>query len=140
MLDDSILERFVETTPLTVMARMALERALDPGWVDALFEDERERQYTRELLFSTVVELTSAVALGLQPSLHTAAQASRSLSVSLPALYGKLQRTEPALMGALVRGTFERLAPTAQAFCTEAKGAGFRASGAHRRWQPSACQ
>jgi len=114
MLDDSILERFVETTPLTVMARMALEQALDPGWVDALFEDQRERQYTRELLFSTVVELTSAVALGLQPSLHAAAQASRSLSVSLPALYGKLQRTEPALMGALVRGTFERLSPVAQ--------------------------
>jgi IS4 transposase len=114
MLDDSILERFVETTPLTVMARMALERALDPSWVDALFEDQRERQYTRELLFSTVVELTSAVALGLQPSLHAAAQASRSLSVSLPALYGKLQRTEPALMGALVRGTFEHLAPVAQ--------------------------
>lgn len=114
MLDDSILERFVETTPLTVMARLALEQALDPGWVDALFEDQRERQYTRELLFSTVVELTSAVALGLQPSLHAAAQASRSLSVSLPALYGKLQRTEPALMGALVRGTFERLAPVAK--------------------------
>ena len=121
MLDDSILERFVETTPLTVMARIALEQALDPGWVDALFEDRRERQYTRELLFSTVVELTSAVALGLQPSLHAAAQASRSLSVSLPALYGKLQRTEPALMGALVRGTFERLAPVAKELAPKQK-------------------
>jgi len=113
MLDDSILQRFVETTPLTVMARMALERALDPSWVDALFEEERDRQYTRELLFSTVVELTSTVALGLQPSLHAAAQARRSLPVSMPALYGKLQRTEPGLMGALVRGTFDRLAPVA---------------------------
>jgi len=113
MLDDSILQRFVETTPLTVMARVALERALDPSWVDALFEEQRDRQYTRELLFSTVVELTSAVALGVQPSLHAAAQARRSLPVSLPALYGKLQRTEPGLMGALVRGTFERLAPVA---------------------------
>lgn len=111
MLDDSILQRFVEATPLTVMARMALERALDPSWVDALFEEQRDRQYTRELLFSTVVELTAAVALGLQPSLHAAAQARRSLPVSLPALYGKLQRTEPGLMGALVRGSFERLAP-----------------------------
>lgn len=121
MLDDSILERFVETTPLTVMARMALERALDPAWVDALFEEQRDRQYTRELMFSTVVELTSAVALGLQPSLHAAAQASRSLSVSLPALYGKLQRTEPALMGGLVRGTFERLAPVAQELARKQK-------------------
>jgi IS4 transposase len=113
MLADSILERFVETTPLTVMARMALERALDPSWVDTLFEEQRGRQYTRELLFSTVVELTSAVALGLQPSLHAAAQARRALPVSLPALYGKLRRTEPGLMGGLVRGSFERLAPVA---------------------------
>jgi hypothetical protein len=80
------------------MTRMALERALDPRWVDALFEEQRERQYTRELLFSTVVELTSTVALGLQPSLHAAAQARRSLPASLPALYGKLRRTEPRLI------------------------------------------
>ena len=109
MLDESVLERFAEMTPLTVMARMVLERALDPGWVDELFEQQRERQYTRELLFSTVVELVSTVALGLQPSLHAAAQARRSLPVSLPALYGKLQRTEPGLMTGLVRGSFERL-------------------------------
>lgn len=77
MLDDSILQRFIEASPLTVMARTALERALDPDWVDVLFEEQRDRQYTRELLFSTVVELTSAVALGIQPSLHAAAQARR---------------------------------------------------------------
>jgi IS4 transposase len=122
MLDAAILERFAETTPLTVMTRMALERALDPSWVDALFEEQRERQYTRELLFSTVVELTSSVALGLQPSLHAAAQARRSLPVSLPALYGKLQRTEPGLMGGLVRGTFARLAPVAHALEPKATG------------------
>src|SRR5438445_2889290 len=114
MLDASILERFAETTPLTVMVRLALERALDPSWVDELFEQQRDRQYTRELLFSTMVELTSTVALGLQPSLHAAMQARRSLPVSLPALYGKLRRTEPGLMGGLVRGSFERLAPVAE--------------------------
>jgi hypothetical protein len=113
MLDDAILQRFIEATPLTVMVRVALERALDPEWVDALFQEQRDRQYTRELLFSTVVELTSSVALGMQPSVHAAAQARKSLPVSLPALYGKLQRTEPKLMGALVRGSFERLSPVA---------------------------
>jgi IS4 transposase len=115
MLDASIVERFAETTPLTVMVRMALERALDPSWVDQLFEEQRDRQYTREVLFSTVVELTSTVALGLQPSLHAAMQARRSLPVSLPALYGKIRRTEPGLMGGLVRGSFERLEPIADA-------------------------
>ena len=42
------------------MARTALERWALVG--KTLFKDRRERQYTRELLFSTVVELTSAVA------------------------------------------------------------------------------
>lgn len=115
MLDASVLERFSQTTPITVMARLSIERALDPTWVDELFEEERGRQYTRELLFSTIVELTSTVALGLQPSLHAAAQARRSLPVSLPALYGKIQRTEPTLLGALVRGSFERLGPVMEA-------------------------
>lgn len=114
MLDDAILQRFIEATPLTVMVRMALERALDRKWVDELFQEQTERQYTRELLFSTVVELTASVALGVQPSVHAAAQARKSLPVSLPALYGKLQRTEPHLIGALVRGSFERLSPAAE--------------------------
>lgn len=121
MLPGPIFERFIGTTPLTVMARVALEHALDPCWVDALFEERRERQYTRELLFSTAVELTASVALGLQPSIHAAAQARRSLSVSLPALYGKLGRTEPGLMEALVRGNFERLAPAARELDSESR-------------------
>ena len=121
MLDEAILQRFIEATPLTVMVRVALERALDPAWVDDLFEAQSERQYTRELLFSTVVELTSSVALGLQPSVHAAAQSRKSLPVSLPALYGKLQRTELGLMGALVRGSFDRLSPVAGELRTKQK-------------------
>ena len=54
-----VLDRFVQQCPLAVMARMTLQRALRPEWVDALFESNREWQYTRELTFSTVVEITS---------------------------------------------------------------------------------
>jgi hypothetical protein len=35
-----------------------------------VFEAERQRQYSRELLFSTVVELMTLVSLGLRPSLQ----------------------------------------------------------------------
>ncbi len=56
------------------MARAALEHALPAGWVDAVFDKHRERQYSRELLFSTVVELVTLVSLGLRPSLHAAAR------------------------------------------------------------------
>ncbi len=75
MVMDTVVERFVEQTPVTVMARLALQRALEPAWLDALFEEHRQTQYTRELLFSTTVEIMSVVAVGLRPSVHAAAKA-----------------------------------------------------------------
>ena len=93
------------------MAQVALERSLEPGWIDTLFEEHRQRQYTRELLFSTTVDLMSVVALGLQPSVHAAAQARKDLPVSLAALYDKINKTEPSLARALVVGSAQRLEP-----------------------------
>ena len=97
------------------MARTALEHALPAGWVDEVFDQHRERQYPRELLFSTVVELMTLVSLGLRPSLHGAARTMKTLPVSLAALYDKVNRTEPGILRALVRGSAERLAPVAAA-------------------------
>jgi IS4 transposase len=77
-----------------------------------VFEEHRQRQYPRELLFSTIVELMSLVSLGLRPSLHAAAPQMEDLPVSLAALYDKVSRTEPALLRALVIGSAQRLAPT----------------------------
>ncbi|MGI4943022.1 MAG: IS4 family transposase, partial [Janthinobacterium lividum] len=93
------------------MARLALEHALPAGWVDDVFEAHRQRQYARELLFSTVVELTTLVSLGLRPSLHAAARQMPTLPVSLASLYDKVNHTEPGVLRALVRGSAERLAP-----------------------------
>jgi IS4 transposase len=107
----AIMERFEQHAPAGVMARMALEHALPAGWVDEVFEAHRQRQYSRELLFSTVVELTTLVSLGLRPSLHAAARQTPSLPVSLASLYDKVNHTEPAILRALVRGSAERLAP-----------------------------
>jgi IS4 transposase len=94
-----------------VMAQLVMQQALSPEWLEALFEQHRERQYTRQLLFSTEVDLMALVALGLRPSLHAAAQASEDLPVSLAALYDKVNHTEPELVRALVQGSAERLAP-----------------------------
>jgi len=66
---DAMVERFAEQAPVAVMARLGLQRALSAEWVDEVFEAHRGGQYTRELLFSTVVDLMSLVALGLRPSL-----------------------------------------------------------------------
>src|SRR5919112_2598098 len=78
-----VLARFEQHAPASVMARTALEHAFPPDWVDAVFEAERQRQYSRELMFSTVVELMTLVSLGLRPSLHAAARQKGTLPVSL---------------------------------------------------------
>jgi IS4 transposase len=93
------------------MARTALEHALSPDWIDAVFEAERQRQYSRELMFSTVVELMTLVSLGLRPSLHAAARQMDDLPVSLTSLYDKVNHTEPGILQALVQGSAQRLAP-----------------------------
>ena len=108
---DAVLQRFVEQSPIAVMARVALERALSAEWVDEVFDRHRQRQYTHELLFSTVVDLMALVAVGLRPSLHAAAKSSKDLKVSMTALYDKVNHVEPAVLQALVQGSAERLAP-----------------------------
>jgi hypothetical protein len=47
-----------------------------------VFEAEHQRQYSRDLLFSTVVELMTLVSLRLRPSLHAAARQKGDLPVS----------------------------------------------------------
>lgn len=108
---DALLKRFMEQAPVAVMARLGMQRALSADWVNQVFVQHSNMQYTRELLFSTVVDLMSLVALGMRPSLHAAAQKMQDLPVSITALYDKVNRVEPAVVQALVRGSAERLAP-----------------------------
>ena len=61
----------------------------------------------------------SLVVLGLRPSLHAAAQKMSDLPVSLTALYDKVNRVEPNVVQALVRGSAERLAPVMGPRCAE---------------------
>ena len=111
---NSLVERFVKHSPISVMAQLGLELVLEPEWVDELFEKHRGRQYQRELLFSTTVDIVALVALGMRPSVHAAARAREDLGVSLSALYEKLNHTEPALGRALVEQSAKRLEPTVE--------------------------
>lgn len=94
------------------MAHLALDQAMPASWIDEVFQAHRQRQYPRQLLFSSVVELMLLVTLGLRPSLHAAVRKlDKQLPVSLAALYAKAQRTEPAVLRALVQGSAQRLMP-----------------------------
>lgn len=112
MILSKLFERFVSKTPVSVMARAAMEYALAPEALDALFGKHAETQYTRELLFSAVVDLMAVVVAKVEPSVHAAYQeVADSLPVSITSVYNKLNGVEPCVTSALVRHTAERLAP-----------------------------
>lgn len=114
MISNEVIERFVEHSAVTVMARVTLGHVLQPQWIDQLFEQERSSQYTRELLLSTTVRLMSLVSFGLRPSVNAAAKTMPDLSVTVQALYGKINRTDPSVVRALVSGSAERLTPVVE--------------------------
>ncbi len=99
-----VFERFIQQAPISVMFRTLLEHALDPTEIDRLFEGNATRQYTREVLFSSIVELMGAVVCGAQPSVRAAYLASLGeIAASLTALYEKLKGLEPGVCRAFVR-------------------------------------
>ena len=104
MLLNKVFEPFVAAAPVCVMARGVLENILDPVRIDALFERIAELQYTRELAFSSVVDLMGQIVLGVQPSVHAAYRAmAKNLGVSDQAVYDKLQHVEVNVSAELVR-------------------------------------
>jgi IS4 transposase len=116
MILNDVFERFARDSPLPVMAQGVLENALSPRVVDQLFEEVAERQYTRKLLFSSVVDLMGLVVCRIRPAICAAYQArSEVIDASLKAVYDKLDRTEPGLSAALVHTVAARLAPVIDA-------------------------
>ena len=104
------LERFTKDSPISVMARAVMEHAMSAEDLDAVFSENAKRQYTRELLFSTVVDVLGAVVMRSQKSVNAAYQAKvDQMAVSVTSLYNKLSRTEPAVCQALLRHEAGRL-------------------------------
>lgn len=111
MVGQSVLDRFIQQAPLCVMARATLEKVFAPQRLDALFQRTAVRQYERELLFSTVVDLMSLVVCRVTPSVHRAYQQKKAqIPVSIRALYDKLGHIEPATSRELVRQTASEMA------------------------------
>jgi IS4 transposase len=112
MIPTEVYETFARGDYIPLMAQAAMENALSPRSLDQLFEDTAQRQFTRDLLFSSIVALMSLVVCRIRPSINSAYQKGAvPVGVSLKAFYGKLARIEPAVGTALVRLTAARLAP-----------------------------
>jgi len=109
MVLDDLFERFLADAPACVMLRALMEATLDPDELDRHLEAASQGQYTRELLFSTLVDLMSLTVSGIRPSIHAAVRACRDrVKVSIQAVYGKLARTEEGVARELVAVTAGR--------------------------------
>jgi IS4 transposase len=105
-----VLERFVEKGPLSVMVQGALENIFHPEAINDLFERTATKQYTRTLLFSTVVDTMSLVACGIYKCPNAVYQDHTDwFPVSVTSLYNKLQGIEPDVSAELVRYAADRI-------------------------------
>ena len=107
-----IFERFVEHSPMCVMQRAVMENVFAPAKLNAVFHAAAAVQYERELLFSTLVDVTSLVVCRITPSIHAAYVRLRDrIPVSVKALYDKLSHVELSTSRALVQHTASQVGP-----------------------------
>ena len=105
-------EPFVKDAPFCVMARASLESLFSAERLDELFRATAQKQYTRELLFSQVVELMTSVVLRQQPSVLAAYRKGiGNITVSDQSVYNKLDGMDLGVSAALVRDSAARIAP-----------------------------
>ena len=88
------------------MAQALLERVLTSERLDDIFHRVAEKQYTRELLFSSLFGLMVQVVTKVFPSINAAYQAEKEdLGTSITAVYEKLNGVETSVCTRLVQET-----------------------------------
>lgn len=97
-----IIERFAEKSPVPVMVQGILERLLNAETLDNWFEMVRDKQYTRKILFSSLVFIMLEVVCRVRSSVHAAYMAS-DIEASRMAVYQKLEHAELTTSQELVR-------------------------------------
>jgi hypothetical protein len=94
------------------MVRAALERVLGADRLDLWFERTAQKQYTRDLLFSSVYDMMNQVVFCVQPSVRAAYQAHQDdVGASLVSVYNKLSHLETHTAAELVRYSAREFAP-----------------------------
>lgn len=116
MLLGTRFEAFMKESPVSVMVHGVLERTLDSGALDELFERTAEVQYTKDLLFSQCVHVMSDVVLDVSTTVGAWYQDHPDeLAVTRQAVYDKLKNIEPEVSAELVRHSARELAPILKA-------------------------
>lgn len=112
-----ILQVFAEKSPVTVMVHGLLARILNADKIDAFFEQVRDVQYTKKILFSSLLEIMLQVVCRVRGNVHVA-YLNSGIEASRVALYAKLQNLEPNT----VRELWRYCANDAAAIIKEMKG------------------
>ena len=111
MLGD-VFQRFVAKSPISVMVRGTLERVLSADQLDLWHERTAQKQYTRDLLFSTVYDLMRQVVFRIKPSIHAAYRdAQADVGTSIVSVYNKLNGLELHTSAELVRYSARAFTP-----------------------------
>jgi len=111
MFINGILDRFAERSPAGVMIRATMENTISADFLDGVFEKTAQRQRLKELLFSSVVDLLGHVAIGNRKSVNDAYLADKErFTVSLAAVYQKIQKVETKVSREMVRQSACRMA------------------------------
>lgn len=97
-----VFERFIQNRPVAVMVRVLLENLLNAEKIDRWFDTVRQSQYTKEILFSSLVGLMLHVVCNIRPNVHSAYRHS-DIQASVVAVYDKLKNLEPTTAQGLVR-------------------------------------
>ena len=108
----TIFDRFIKETPISILARSAMERIFNPEQIDEWFDTVAEEQYTKDLLFSSVFDIMSQVVCRKRPSVYAAYQAADGqIGVSITSVYNKLNGIEPHTSAELVRYAAKETVP-----------------------------
>ena len=67
-----VFERFIQNRPVAVMVRVLLESFLNADQLDRWFDTIRPVQYTKNILFSSMVGLMLMWVCNIRPSVHSA--------------------------------------------------------------------
>ena len=107
-----VFARFVEKSPISVMVRASLERVLGADRLDLWYERTAQKQYTRDLLFSSVYDMMNQVVFCVQPSVRAAYRDQHDdVGASLVSVYHKLKGLETHTSAELVRYSAREFAP-----------------------------
>lgn len=101
---NNIFKRFMKESPISVMARGLIERTFNPEQMDRWFDQHADKQYTRDLLFSTIFEIMNLVVTGSYKSVNAVYKTFKDdIPVSVKSVYNKLNGIEIETSAELVR-------------------------------------